>query len=107
MERRTEMIGPAEETPAAPPRMLRLPPEYDAACLGHTLDPLGPPRHVYSLTRMVAVHKRKHFIVADEDAAESVWNYIQAIAAEHPDRMPVFVEDSEFENRPKIWTPGG
>jgi hypothetical protein len=94
--------------PAGP---LRLPPEYDEARLGHSLDPRGAvyARNVYSMTRMAKIHGRKHHIVAAVDAAESVWNYIQDIAREHGDRMPVFVEDSAVENSkgPKIWTPGG
>lgn len=98
------MISPEPDTAPSPLPMLRLPEEYDGACLGHTLDPLGPPRWVYSLNKVAGIHKAKHFIVADIDAAESAWNYIKDIAREHGSRTPVFVEDSQG---PKIWTPGG
>lgn len=101
------MVNLNDNPPSSPSPMLRLPAEYDGALLGHTLDPLGPPRNVYSLTRMVSIHQRIHHIVSPIDGAESVWNFIQAIAKEHGGRMPVFVEDSEVENAPKLWTPGG
>jgi len=101
------MVNFNDNPPAAPQPILRLPPVYDEALLGHTLDPLGPARNVYSLTRMVAVHQRIHHIVDPVDGAESVWNFIKEIAKEHGGRMPVFVEDSGVENTPKIWTPGG
>lgn len=100
------MVSINDESPAAPQRMLKLSDAYDGALLGHTLDPLGPPRHVYSLTKGARIHGRIHHLVAPEDAAESFWNFIKSIAAEHGERMPVFVEDSEMHSGPKIYTGG-
>lgn len=97
------MVSHAEE---APPPMLRLPAEYDEACIGHSLSPFGRSHWVYSLTKLAAAESRLKFIVATVDAAESVWEMVKAIAREHGDRMPVFVDDTESTG-PKIWTPGG
>lgn len=103
------MIGPAEETPAVPAPMLQMPDEFNEACLGHTVDPLGPARWVYSLEKMARIWIKGHPFSDDLDyAREEVWKMVQEVAAEHGSRSPVFMDDAMRQKNegPKIWTPG-
>lgn len=100
---------PTHDTPEPPAnRMLVLPSAYQHAILGCTVDPLTPPRWVYSLEKMANAYRRDSPVpVTIETAREQVWRMIQEISAQHGPRTPVFIDDTaRHEHGPKLWTPG-
>lgn len=93
--------------------MTKLPPEYESALVGHTIDPIGPPKWVYCLESLtdlvVGAAAAAGQTISREAGRGRVLDLLRGIAADYGDRIPVFVNLGEKEEKkgPKIWTPGG